>query len=146
MDKYGIYKIIELCKVKQVVTSSPPPFAERMVQTIKNMIHARLDGLEMNKEKWVELLPSVLKKYNNTKHSTTGMSPHMAKQSSNHVEVWLKIHNKANFNRKYPPLKVGNSVRVYIKPKSFQKDMSQHGQKMYIKSCISAMTKTVLSK
>ena len=114
-------RLLNFAKVKQVITSSPPPFAERMVQTIKNMIHARLDGLEMNKEKWVELLPSVLKKYNNTKHSTTGMSPHMAKQSSNHVEVWLNIHNKANFNRKYPPLKVGNYVRVYIKPKSFKK-------------------------
>ena len=85
------------------------------------MIHTRLGGLEIDKQKWVELLPSVLKKYNNTKHSTTGMTPHMAKQSSNHVEVWLNIHNKANFNRKYPPLKVGNYVRVYIKPKSFKK-------------------------
>ena len=85
------------------------------------MIHTRLGGLEIDKQTWVELLLSVSKKYNNTKHSTTGMTPHMAKQSSNHVEVWLNIHNKANFNRKYPPLKVGNSVRVYIKPKSFKK-------------------------
>ena len=45
----------------------------------------------------------------------------MAKQSSNHVEVWLNIHNKANFNRKYSPLKIHDSVRTYIKPKSFKK-------------------------
>ena len=114
-------RLLNFAKVKQIITSSPPPFAERMVQTIKRMIHTRLGGLEIDKQKWVELLPSVLNTYNNTKHSTTGMTPHMAKQSSNHVEGWLNIHNKAKFNRKYPPLKVGDSVRVYIKPKSFKK-------------------------
>ena len=78
-------RLLNFAKVKQIITSSPPPFAERMVQTIKNMIHTRLGGLEIDKQKWVELLPSVLKKYNNTKNSTTGMSPHMARQSSHHV-------------------------------------------------------------
>ena len=48
--------------IKQIITSTPPPFAERMVQTIKHMIHARLEGLEQSKEKWFDMLPSVLKK------------------------------------------------------------------------------------
>lgn len=61
--------------VRQIITSSPPPFAERMIQTIKNMIHTRLEGLEMEKEKWINLLPAILKKYNNTEHSTTGVKP-----------------------------------------------------------------------
>ena len=73
-----------------------------MVQTIKNMIHTRLDGLEVSKEKWVDMLPSVLKKYNNTKHSTTGLAPNEAVKPSNHMEVWLNISNKATYNRRYP--------------------------------------------
>ena len=89
-----------------------------MVQTIKNMIHIRLEGLEINKEKWVDILPSVLKKYNNTEHSTINMKPNEAKDKKNHFEVWLNIHNKSNFARKYPPLKVGDNVRVYIKKKT----------------------------
>ena len=108
-------------KIKQIITSSPPPFAERMVQTLKRMIHTRLEGLELDKEEWVELLPSVLKKYNNQKHSTTDMSPNMANMKDNHIEVWLNIHNKATFARRYPPLKIGDRVRVYIKPKTFKK-------------------------
>ena len=99
--------------IKQIITSSPPPFAERMVQTLKNMIHTRLGGLDMTEEKWVDMLQPVLKKYNNTKHSTTNMTPHEAKKKDNHVEVWLNIRSKANFNRKYPPLKVGDSARPY---------------------------------
>ena len=104
-------------KINQIITTSPPPFAERMVQTIKNMIHIRLEGLEINKEKWVDILPAVLKKYNNTVHSTINMSPNDAKDKKNHFEVWLNIYNNSNFARKYPPLKVGDSVRTYIKKK-----------------------------
>ena len=103
-------------KIEQIITSTPPPFAERMVQTIKNMIHTRLGGLEMNKEEWVNLLPAILKKYNNTEHSTIGMSPNRAKQGKDNIEIWLNINNKASFNRKYPPIKKGNEVRTYIKP------------------------------
>jgi len=114
-------RLINSHKIRQVITSTPPPFAERMVQTIKNMIHTRLEGLEVGKEKWVDMLPSVLKKYNNTKHSTTGVSPNEAKKKSNHVEIWLNINNKAKFNRRYKPIKIGDKVRVYQKPKSFKK-------------------------
>ena len=49
-------------KIKHIISSAPPPFSERAVQEIKNMIHTRLDGLEMEKEKWVDVLPAVLKK------------------------------------------------------------------------------------
>ena len=114
-------KLINQHKIKQIITSSPPPFAERMVQTLKNAIHKRLEGLEINKEKWVDMLPAVLKKYNDTPHSTINMSPNQAKDKKNHFEVWLNIYNNSNFSRKYPPLKVGDSVRTYVKPKTFRK-------------------------
>ena len=67
------------------------------------------------------MLPHVLNKYNNTKHSTTGLAPNEAVKPSNHMDVWLNISNKATYNRRYPPLKVSNQVRVYQKPKSFKK-------------------------
>ena len=74
----------------------------------------------MDKEKWVELLPYVLKKYNSQKHSATGVTPHDAKRKNNHIEVWLNIRNKASFNRKYEPLKVGDYVRTFIKQITFK--------------------------
>ena len=114
-------RLLNKHSIKQIITSTPPPFAERMVQTIKNMIHTRLEGMELKKEKWIDILPSVIKKYNNKTHSTTGMSPNTAKQGNNNIEVWLNIRNKADFNRKYPPLKTGSQVKTYIKPGSFKK-------------------------
>ena len=65
-------RLINSHNIKQIITSTPAPFAERAVQTIKNMIHKRLEGLEISKEKWIDILPSDLRKFNNTKHSTTG--------------------------------------------------------------------------
>ena len=54
-------RLINSKNIKQIITSSPPPFAERLIQTLKNMIHTRLDGMELSKEKWIDLLPAVLK-------------------------------------------------------------------------------------
>ena len=86
-----------------------------MVQTIKKMIYVRLEGLAMDKQEWINLLPGILRKYNNTTHSTIGMSPNEAKETKNHVKVFLNINEKAKYNRKYPPLKKGDNVRVYVK-------------------------------
>ena len=121
--------LINSHKIKQIITSTPPPFSESMIRTLKSMIHTRLEGLEMDKEKWVDMLGPVLKKYNNTKHSTTDFSPNEAKKKDNHFDVWLNIYSKANFNRKYPPLKVGNKVRVYQKPKSMKKGTDSYWSK-----------------
>ena len=73
-------KLLNQHNIKHIITSTPPPFAERMVQEIKNMIHIRLQGLEVEKEHWVNLLPAVLKKYNNRIHGTTKMSPNEARE------------------------------------------------------------------
>ena len=95
------------------------------------MIHARIDGLKLTVEKWVELLPAILRKYNNTKHSTTGMTPNDAKKEENKMKVWLNIKNKAVFNRKYPPLKVGDFVRIYEPPKHEKSYKSVWSSKVY---------------
>ena len=70
----------------------------------------------MSVEKWVEMLPAILKTSNNTKHSTTGITPSEAKLEDNRLKVWLNIKNKAEFNRTYPPLSVGSFVRTYEPP------------------------------
>ena len=66
-DSEGSSSSIELIillhehKIEQVIVSAKAPFAERAVQTIKNMIHTRTEGLDLPVEKWVEMLPAILK-------------------------------------------------------------------------------------
>ena len=47
---------------------------------LKHMIYERLEGLTINVEKWHELVKVVLKKYNDTVHSTTGLTPNEARK------------------------------------------------------------------
>ena len=47
--------------IRQIIVSNKAHFAERAMQTIKNMIHARIEGLDLSVEKWVEMLPAILK-------------------------------------------------------------------------------------
>lgn len=114
-------KLLNQHKIKHITSTSPPPFSERAVQEIKNMIHTRLEGLDLSKEKWVELLPAVLKKYNSRVHGSTGMSPNEARKDENSIQVYLNIRQHAQYKRKYPKLSVGDSVRTYIKPHTFKK-------------------------
>ena len=114
-------KLLNQHKIKHIISTSPPPFSERAVQEIKNMIHTRLEGLDLDKEKWVDMLEPVLKKYNSRTHGTTGMSPNDARKDENSIQVYLNIRQHAQYKRKYPKLSVGDSVRTYIKPHTFKK-------------------------
>ena len=117
--------------IRQIIVSSKAPFAERAVQTIKNMIHARIEGLGLSVEQWVEMLPAILKKYNNKKHSTTGVTPNEAKREDNQLKVWLNIKSQSESNRKYPPLSVGGLVRIYEPPKLKKGYKSVWSSKVY---------------
>ena len=118
-------------KVEQLIVSTKAPSAKRAVQTINNMIHTRIEGLDLPVEKWVEMLTAILTTYNNTKHSTTGVTPHEAKREDNIFKAWLNIKNKTEFNRKCPPLSVGNFVRNYEPPKHTKCYKSVWSSKVY---------------
>ena len=110
--------------IHDMISSTPPPFAERMVQTVKNMVNDQRRGLGIAEQNWIEILPRILKKYNNTEHSTTKATPNNATRNDHQIDVHFNIKAKAQFMRRYPPLNVGDDVRKYIKP-----DMTKKGYK-----------------
>ena len=83
------------------------------------MIYIRLEGLKV--EKWVNVLPAILKKYNNTKHSTIGITPSEARDPKNEVSTFINIRLKARQNILYPKLQPGDLVRTRIKKHTFKK-------------------------
>ena len=114
-------RLLNQHKINHIISNTPPPFSERAVQEIKNMIFARLEGLEIDKQNWTDILPTVLKKYNNRIHGTTELSPIDARKPDNQIQVYMNIRQKAQFKRRYPKLSKDDQVRVYIKPHTFKK-------------------------
>ena len=101
-ESTGFINLLNKHKIQHIFSSSPPPFSERAVQEIQNMIHTRLDGLEVSKEKWVDMLEPVLHKYNKSVHGTTGMSPNEARKDEHSIQAYLSVRRHAQFKHKYP--------------------------------------------
>ena len=114
-------KVLKEHKIRHIITSTPNGQAERTIKTIKDLIHTRITGLNLPNERWIDLLPKVGKYYNNEKHvhNTIGMSPNMALNKDNHLQVLINIRKKAQFKKAYGNLRVGDLVRTAIKTYSF---------------------------
>ena len=61
-------------------TDKGPSIAERIIRTVRNLLKKPV--FEKGKADWLSELPSVIKKYNNTTHSSTKMTPIQASKKS----------------------------------------------------------------
>ena len=55
-------RLLNSHNIQNITTSRHAPFAERAIQEFKNMALARLEGLVIDKEKWIDLIQPILKK------------------------------------------------------------------------------------
>ena len=61
--------------------------------------------------------------YNNkNEHSTTNMIPADATKADNRFDVKLNLELKAKRDRKYPPLAVGDRVKIMLRYNKFRKE------------------------
>ena len=67
-------------KIKHITTIAGAHGVERFNRTLKTNIQIRLDAMGLDRDKWLEQLKPVINKYNNTSHSTIGMSPNEARK------------------------------------------------------------------
>jgi hypothetical protein len=89
-------------------------FVERVILTLKSWLIVRIRALGGT---WAEHLPAVLKRYNTVVHSATGMPPIEAIKDENRDEVRAELERNRNTNVvRFPPLAVGDRVRLLQKP------------------------------
>ena len=112
--------------IKWITTLSHANVVERFVRTVKGMIYKRIEAAEQNEGqtiRWVDVLFPVLLTYNRRMvHSSTKFTPNDAAKPENKFEVKLNLELQAKHLRKYPPVKVGDTVRLYKKRKDFAKE------------------------
>jgi hypothetical protein len=89
------------------------------------MLHKRHEYLTKKKKEgkqpptnfqWHELIPQIMQTYNfKNVHSATGKTPAEARKPSNELDVKSEMELKAKTGRVYPPIEVGDRVRIIRK-------------------------------
>jgi len=118
---------------------------ERLNKNIKTMLNSYFTTYKQ--PIWKDILPQVIQNYNNSVHSSIGMKPSIAMHHVNTVDKRLKelANYKLQQAPKYPPLQVGDSVRLslqttvdYRKDTFRKKYLSQWSKEIYTISAIIA--------
>ena len=109
-------------------TDKGSSIAERVIRTVRNLLKKPV--FERGKADWLSELPSVIKKYNNTIHHSTKMTPIQASRKSNEAEVYLNL--KDNREVRKPKNKLGQLVRTADIKRVFSKgDSTNYSYKIY---------------
>ena len=109
-------------------TDKGPSIAERVIRTVRSLIKKPV--FEKGKADWVSELSSVIKKYNNTIHHSTKMTPIQASKKSNEKLVYSNLQDKRE--KQTPKYKLGQLIRTADIKKVFSKgDSTNYSYKLY---------------
>ena len=89
-------------------TDKGPSIAERVIPTVRNLLKKAV--FEKGRADLISELPSVIKKYNNTIHSSIEMTLNQASKKSNERKVFSNLKNKREIQK--PKFKLGQVVRT----------------------------------
>ena len=83
---------------------------ERWNRTIKTKMWKQFTV--QGNTQYLEMLPKLVKQYNNTKHSSTKMTPTEASKKKNEGVVYFNLYGDMETSRQKPKFKVGDKVRI----------------------------------
>ena len=83
---------------------------ERWNRTIKSKMWKQftIQGNTM----YLDMLPKILKQYNNTKHSSIKMTPTEASNKKNEGTVYFDLYGDMEISKQKPKFKIGDKVRI----------------------------------
>lgn len=85
--------------------------AESFIKTLKTNLQKYFT--ETNSRNWIDVLPKIVKEYNNHKHSSIKMTPNEARKEENEVQAYKNLRNShKDLPTKQPKFKVGDEVRI----------------------------------
>ena len=112
-----VKKLIELYSTENEEKSS---IVERWIRTMKEKMWKYFT--DNNTYNYMNVLPDLVKDYNNTVHSSIKMTPIDASKKKNELTVWRNLYpDRFKTNRLTPKFSVGDKVRITKKKKVFEK-------------------------
>ena len=116
--------------IQNYKTRGHPHFAEPFIRTFKDMLFKMIDADEKKGKvniQWVDYIPEIMLTYNSKMiHSAHGMTPNEAHKDSSHMEVKIKLEMNRVKTRKYPPVRVGDEVKIYRKKGISEKERTSN--------------------
>ena len=100
-----------------IFTDKGSSIAERVIRTVRNLLKKPV--FEKRNANWISELPSVIKQYNNTIHSSVNMTPTQASRQANEKKVYCNL--KGNREVRKPKFNLGQLVRAGDIKKVFTK-------------------------
>ena len=107
---------------------------ERVIGSLKSMLFPRVQRFG---RPWTDFLPAVVAQYNQTVHSTTGMTPDAAHDEANNQRIFKRITKGRRFLKKIrqgrrPPLNAGDLVKIQVPHSTTRRlNMAQYGPRPY---------------
>ena len=113
----GVKDLIELYSTENEEKSS---VVERWIRTMKEKMWKNFSAKSTNV--YIDVLPNLVKQYNNTKHSSIKMTPVKASKKENELRVWRNLYPEhPEIHDVKPQFSVGDKVRISKKKKTFEK-------------------------
>ena len=109
--------LVELYSTENEEKSS---VVERWIRTMKEKMWKYFTGNNTNI--YIDILPDLVKDYNNTRHSSIKMTPVKASKKENELTVWRNLYPEhLEIHDINPKISVGDKVRISKKKKTFEK-------------------------
>ena len=109
--------LVELYSTENEEKSS---VVERWIRTMKEKMWKYFT--DKNTNIYIDILPSLVKDYNNTRHSSIKMTPVKASKKENELTVWRNLYPEhLEIHDINPKFSVGDRVRISKKKKTFEK-------------------------
>lgn len=101
-------------KIYSTYTTKKAAIVERFNRTLKNKMWKQFSY--RGSHKWIDILPTLVSEYNNTKHRTIKMKPNEVLDGGDGIERYLLntayAENQSNAIRNGPKFKIGAHVRI----------------------------------
>ena len=103
---------------------------ERWNRTMKNIMWKYLTA--NNTQKYIDVLPGMVEKYNTTYHRSIKLKPTDARNPANYKHIHNALYAKVNVRKATPPrFHVGDKVRIVRKKGTFEKGFTPNSTEVF---------------
>ena len=115
-------------KVQLYSTFNEPKsmIAERFIRTLRGKLESNF--LLTQSTVWYDILPELLREYNNSRHRSISMTPKEASKLCNYQKVYDSLYNRPNQKslkqvqkERTPSFHIGDKVRISVNKRLFEK-------------------------